>query len=506
MVQSRTHNSIKNATINLVAKLLSMVCGFVMRTVFLKYLGDQYTGVSTLFSDILNILSFTELGIGAAVSFSLYKPIAEKDDYRIAQLMKLYRYVYYAIGGTVLVLGSALTPFLGYFVKNAPDIKESISLIYFLYVLKTAFSYLLVYKSTFIIAEQKQYIVTGIECVVTTIKTVVDVIILMTTKNFMLYLLLEIIRVVATNVIISRYAKRDIKEINGDISISRSDAAVLFKNVKDVFIYKVSGIVLGSTDSMIISHFVNVESVTLLANYNLIFNAINSIVYQITSAMTASVGNLVVSNTKEDQKRVFSALNFLSFVFSAVECCGLWLCSTPFVTILWGYNYELAMPIVAMLCINTFFINMHLSVDVFRTANGIFHKGRLRPLATALINLVVSIIAVQYWGIFGVLFGTVVSRATTQVWYDVKLVYNTAFECSVGRYYLRYTMYFVLILANCILGYYLLSILPQIALMRFVVGAVYSILINALVIVLCFRKTPEYTYAKNTFIAIIRRN
>lgn len=505
MGNSRTKNSVKNTTINLSAKLITMLCGFVIRTIFLKYLGDQYTGVSTLFTDILNILSFTELGIGTAVSFALYKPIAENDEHRIALLMKLYKYIYMAISGAVLVLGLLFIPFLRLFVDEVPDIKENITVIYIMYVLKTSFSYLLVYKSTLVIAKQKQYIVTGIESASTVVITILDVILLMTTRNFMVYLWLELARVIVTNLIISVYANKELKESHKELKINRADVSSLFKDVKDVFIYKVNGIVLNSTDSMITSYFVNIASVTLLSNYNMIFNAINSILYQVTSAMTASVGNLAVMKSKDEQKQVFSTVNFLSFVFSIIECTGLWLCGNSFITILWGENYVLSTSIVAVLCINSFIINMHLSIDMFRTANGIFHKGRLRPLATAIINLVVSLIAVQYAGLFGVLFGTVVSRVTTQVWYDSKLIFNTVFCCSVKRYYIRYLIYFVTTCGSCALGSILLHCMPQSSVLRFIIGFVYAIGFNAVAIIICFRKTDEYQNALSYIRAIINK-
>lgn len=500
MGSSRTYNSVKNATINLVAKLAALLCGFIIRTFFLKCLGDQYTGISSLFTDILNLLSFTELGIGTAVSFSLYKPIAENDHSRISQLMKLYKYVYTAISGIVLILGLLFIPFLKYFVKNIPDIKENIILVYIMYVLKTSFSYLLIYKSTFIIAKQKQYIVTGTECVITTIKTLLDIIILITTKNFMAYLWLELICVLATNLIISAYSNKEMKKSDDEIKISKSDFISLFKDVKDIVFYKVCGVVLNSTDSMIISRFVNITSVTLLSNYNIIFNAINGVIYQILSAMTASVGNLAVTKSKNDQKKVFSTINFLSFIFSLVECTGLWLCVNSFITMLWGKRYALSMPIVALLCINAFFINMHLSADMFRTANGIFHKGRLRPLATATVNLVVSLIAVRSMGLFGVLLGTVVSRAATQLWYDPKLVFNTAFNSSVKKYYLRYLMYSVTTAANCFAGMMLINALSQNPTTTFALGAIYTGISSLLIILLFYSKTFEYkstvAYAK----------
>ncbi len=499
MSESRTKNSVKNATINVAAKILTMICAFVIRTIFLKYLGDQYTGVSTLFTDLLNILSFTELGIGTAVSFSLYKPIAENNDYRIAQLMKLYKYIYLAISCVVLILGILLIPFLDLFVTDVPDIKESITIIYIMYVIKTSLSYLLVYRSTLVIAKQKQFIVTGIESTCTAIKTVFDVILLITTRNFMVYLWLEIARVIATNLIISMYSKRDIPNVNVDVRIEKKDLLSLFKDVKDVFLYKVSGIVLSSTGSVITSMFVNVASVTLLSNYNMIVSALNNMIYQVTSAMTASVGNLAAVKTKDEQREVFYTVNFLSFVFSLVECTGLWMCANSFVELLWGEQYVLSSSVVALLCINAFVVNMHLSVDMFRTANGMFRKGRLRPLATAIINLTVSLIAVQYLGLFGVWLGVVVARLATQTWYDPKIVFNNIFNCSVKKYYLKYVCYLFVTVGICIIGTFLLNCLPESAIIRFVFGFLYAVIISVGIIILLFRKTKEY---RNTIVYV----
>lgn len=506
MSDSRTRNSVKNASINISAKIVTMICSFVIRTIFLKYLGDQYTGVSTLFTDLLNVLSFTELGIGTAISFSLYKPIANNDYYRIAQLMKLYKYIYISISSTVFFLGILLIPFLDLFVKDVPEIKESITTIYIMYLIKTSLSYLLVYKSTLVIAKQKQFIVTAVESSCTVIKTVLDVILLITSKNFMVYLWLEIARVVATNLIISIYSKRHLQSINLNVKIEKEDFISLFNNVKDVFLYKISGIVLSSTGNIITSMFVSVTSVTLLSNYNMIVSALNNMVYQVTSAVTASVGNLAVVKTKDEQREVFYTINFICFIFSVLECTGLWMCANSFVELLWGEQYVLNSSIVALLCINVFFVNMHLSIDMFRTANGMFRKGRLRPLATAIINLIVSLIAVQYLELFGVWLGIVVARLFTQTWYDPKIVFNNIFNCSVKKYYMKYVSYMFVTTGICVVGTLLKYFIPETTGIKFLFGFLYAVIVSAIIIILLFRKTKEYQNTKMYFCLLLKNN
>lgn len=506
MADSRTKNSAKNAIINIVSRICSILCSFVIRTIFLRYLGEQYTGVSTLFTDILNILSFTELGIGTAISFAFYKPVATDDKKRIAELMHLCKYIYTAIALAILIIGILLVPALGVFVKDVPDIKENITYIYILYVIKTAASYLLIYKSTLLIAKQKQFLVTGVESICTVVKTGIDIIILVTTRNFLLYLYLEIARVVISNIIISRFSDRELKnnEYYKNVKIKLADFKGLFSNVKDVFIYKVNGIILTSTDSLVISTIINTSAVAYMSNYNLIFNAVNNIAYQAVSAVTASVGNLAVLKTNKEQKNVFYTLNFICFMFTCVATVGLWLCVNPFIELIWGSKYVLSESIVLLLCINLFIINMHMIVDMFRTANGIFREGRMRPLATAIINLVVSIIAAKYMGLQGVLLGTVVARASTQLWYDSKLVFNLVFKSSVKGYYLKYALYGAIVFLYCIIG----SLLPhsiQQPIFKFAIGFIFAVILVTGMNILLFGKTDSFKNAMQYVRLIFKR-
>lgn len=506
MESSRTLNSLKNATINLAAKFSAILCSFIIRTIFLKYLGDQYTGVSTLFTDILNILSFTELGIGTAISFAFYKPIAENDEKKITELMCFCKYAYTIISIAVLVLGFALIPALGFFVKDVPDIKENITYIYVLYVIKTSCSYLLVYKSTLLIAKQKQFVVTATESICTILKTALDVVLIMVTRNFLLYLYLEIARVVISNLIISHFSNVELRhnKYYKKVKIKLSEFRGLFSNVKDVFIYKVNGIVLTSTDSLIISRVISTATVTYISNYNLIFNAINNIAYQVISAVTASVGNLAVLKSRKEQKDVFYTINFMCYVFTGVAVVGLWMCVNPFIEMIWGEKYVLPQTIVLLLCMNFFMVNMHMVVDMFRNANGIFHEGRMRPLATAIINLLVSVIAARFIGLHGVLLGTVVSRLTTQVWYDSKLIFKLVFKESVKNYYMRYISYSVITILCCAIGWFLESLCSN-AIMKFIVGVIFTIVGTLAVDIVIFRKTESFRSSINYMMVVLKR-
>lgn len=247
------------------------------------------------------------MGIGTAISFAFYKPVAENDEKRIAELMQFCKIAYTTICITVMALGVALVPALDFFVRDVPDIKEDIAYIYILYVIKTACSYLLIYKSTLLMAKQKQFVVTATDSVCTILKTIVDFIVTVATRNFLLYLYLEIARVIVSNVVISYFSDKELKDnrYHKKVRIKISDFKGLFSNVRDVFIYKVNGIILNSTDSLIISRVISTVSVTYISNYNMIFTAASTVAFQAISAVTASVGNFAVLKSKSDQKNVF---------------------------------------------------------------------------------------------------------------------------------------------------------------------------------------------------------
>ena len=129
--KSRTTNSIINSIIGVVSQGSSIILNFVTRLVFVKCLNEEYLGVNGLFSNILTVLSLAELGVGTAIIYSLYKPVADKDELKISALLNYYRKAYQIIGIIITVLGLLLTPFLNVIIKDQPDIPN----LEFIYVL-----------------------------------------------------------------------------------------------------------------------------------------------------------------------------------------------------------------------------------------------------------------------------------------------------------------------------------------------------------------------------------
>lgn len=508
MKESRTKYTFLNSITGMIVKIVTIVVAFVTRTVFIKTLGIQYAGVSGVFSNVLTVLSFAEMGIGSAIVYALYKPIADNDEVQIAKLMNAYKKIYSIIAVVILALGLCLIPFLGFIITDVPDIIEDIRLIYVLYLLNTASSYLLIYKSSFLTAAQKDYLVSKAKIIVSIGKATVECVVLLLTHNFILYLLISIFTQVTQNIYIARVAEREYPVLREKTNerLSNDEKGRLFKDVKALFMYKVSGTVLDGTDSIVISSFIGTSFVGILGNYNLIVNQIYSFVMQIFTATSASIGNLAATSSKEHQESVFDKMLFLCFWIYCFCATSLWTLLNPFMTIWQGKNLLFSSSMVLLLVMDFWMKGMLSPISQFRTSNGLFVQGQYRPLIMAMINIVVSIYLVKRIGITGVIAGTIISRVTTQNWYDPYLVYKHVFQSSVWKYYIKYLTYGGITLATCWISSSILAVLPiQNDFVKLFAGAGLSVFIPNAAIVLLFYKTQEFHSVLDLIKKVLKR-
>ena len=275
--ESRTKSSFKNIIFTVGGQLSKEVLAFVVRTVFIKTLATEYLGVNGLFTNILSFLSLAEMGVGSALIFSMYKPMADHDEERLKMYMAVYKKVYTFIGIFILAGGASLTPFLDVFMKERPNIPH-LELIYILYLLNTGATYFFAYKGSIFNADQRAYIVTANTTLFNIVQSVVRIVVLLTTKNFIAYLSLSIIVVYIQNFTIAKKADKAypfIKEKNVQ-KLPKEEAKTLSKNIGALLLHKVGAVILNSSDNIIISKFVGVVSVGLFSNYSLIINAVKT--------------------------------------------------------------------------------------------------------------------------------------------------------------------------------------------------------------------------------------
>lgn len=501
---SRTEKTLKNIIFGLGSKILNVLIAFGTRTVFIYALGKEYLGVSSLFTSILTVLSLAELGFAEAITYNLYKPLAEENKEKVTSIMHFFKKVYLIVGLTVFVLGMALIPWLDYLVTDVPEIKENITVIYILYVINSAISYLYVYKSTLLEAAQQKYLISTVNTIVTLIKSILNCVLLLITKNFLLYLVIEIVGTVLYNIIISRVTEKKYPNMlrDSDVTLSKEEKKGILKNVKAMFFYKASGVVLTSTDNIVINGFINTVTVGIYSNYTLITNQVYTIILQIFNAATASIGNLAVCENKDKQYEVFRKMQFFCFAIYCVCCAMLFVLLNPFIKIWIGDQYLLPISTIIVIIINFYLTGILTVIASFRTTNGLFVQGQYRPIIMAVINIIVSIVLVKLYGITGVVLGTIISRLCTQAWYDPCLIYKKVFSKNVGEYFWTNIKYIIVTITCCGLAYIMANyIVLSNAIINLIIKAVIAFLIPIIAIVLLYRKTFEFNY----FLQLIKK-
>ena len=311
--KSRTKNALLNMISGSTMQIINVLLGFVSRTIFIKLLNADYLGVNSLYSNILMVLSFAELGIGNAIAFCLYEPIANNDKKRIQALMKFYKKAYSFIGIIIFIIGLGLIPFMNIIIKNPPNIKENLTLIYILFLLNTSISYFFSYKKTLIIADQKVYIENFYNRLFQIIQVIAQSILLLLTHQYLAYLIIYLVCTILLNVSLAKKADKlyPLLQEKNDNKLSKEEIHSIFKNVKALFVYKFGAVILDGTDSIIISAIINITTVGISSNYTLLINSVSNIVGQGFNGITASIGNLAAQGDKKKIRTVINELRLL---------------------------------------------------------------------------------------------------------------------------------------------------------------------------------------------------
>ncbi len=448
---SRVRNTLMNTTFGIVVKFITLFSNFLIRTVFIRYLGIEYTGVSAVFTDLLNMLSFAELGIGTAITYALYRPIAQEDHLQIAKVMNLFKKAYRIIALVIFSVGILLVPFLDRLITNVPSVKESITLIYILYIVNTSVSYLFIYKSTLLTANQQAYVVSLISVICTMLRIAIQTVVIALFRNFILFLVIGIVFTVVQNLIISIRANREFEEIlqYKKEQLSSGEKKHIFKDVKALVLYKVSGTVLTGTDNLIISSMLGANIVGFVSNYSLIVAETYHLALQFLNSVTASLGNLIASKDEQKQYSTFQVINFACETFFTICTVGLFCLLDEFVGTIWlGEEFLVSRWVILLLCLDFFLKGNATIVNSFRNANGLFVQGQYRPLAMAILKLIISVAAVIKMGLPGIYLGTVIARICTQLWYDPWILYKHAFRKNVKFYIQEYLAWVVVLCAS----------------------------------------------------------
>ncbi len=503
----RTSNSIKNSVTSLAGNAFSFIIAFIAQAIFVRILGTEYLGLNGLFTNILSMLSIFEFGIGNAIVFNLYKPLSENDYEKVTSLMNFYKKAYRIIALLIFIFGIFLLPFLHIFIDDI-TIDINIYIVYLLFLLSTISSYLMAYKRSLIIANQKNYIINIIHVVYLALVNISQLLIILLFKNYYLYLVVKIICQLLENLFISIFANKKYSYLKKceNTKLDKKTEKDIFDRVKALFFHKIGSIIVSGTDNIIISYFFGIASVGLYTNYNTITNAINTIFSQVISSTTASVGNLLISSNETKKFNVFRKIRFLNSWISIFTSISLLVIVQPFISLWVGSQYQLSMIVVCVIVLNYFQKMQRQTYSTFKDSAGIWIEDKFIPLIESFINLFFSIICLKLFGFVGVFMGTIISGLTLWCYSYPKFVYKRLFNRSYLDYAketIGYILLFIIV-ATITYGISMLFVVNSV-LLQVIINIIMCCIIPNLILYIIFRKTDNFMYFKNLIFNIINK-
>lgn len=450
----RTKNATRNIIFGVTLKAYQIILPFIMRTAMIYFMSVQYLGLNSLFTSILQVLNLAELGVGSAMIYSMYKPIADDDNEIICALMKVYRNYYRVIGLVIAVIGCLLTPFIPKLISGNIPKGINIYILYLLNLAATVLSYwLYAYKNCILQAHQRTDVVSKVMLVTSTIQYALQFFVLWLFKNYYLYVIVILLTQAITNIATAMAADKLYPQFRPKGRLSKDEVFKINCRIRDLFTSKIGGIIVNSADTIVISAFLGLTVLAIYQNYFFILTSITGFITIVFSSVTAGIGNSLIVETKEKN---FSDLNVFTFIICWISgfcsCCFLNLYQ-PFMELWVGKDLMLDFSIVVCFVIYFYVCEVNQLLNTYKDAGGIWHEDRFRPLVTAIVNLGMNLVMVQFWGLYGIILSTVLSMILVGMPWLFHNLFTTMFEKKkLKKYLISLFFYIIVSFVACIIS------------------------------------------------------
>ena len=507
MADSRVKNVSRNFIFSVVNYLLTIVFGFVSRTIFLNFLSVEYLGLNSLFTNVLTVLSLAELGFGSAIVFAMYKPVATGDNEKVRQLLQLYKKYYTIIGLVVLGIGLALLPFIKHLINGQPSVDVNLYVVYALFLLSNVVTYFFAYRRSLLLTCQRIDIEIKFSILKTILMFVGQLLVLATTKNYYIYISVAIVCGVVDNLGIYIYTNNKYKEFVAlpSSSLPLEDRKAIGKNVRALVYHKLGSVFVYSIDSIIISAVLSLSVLGLYSNYLLFTTYLTSLLALFTSSIKGSVGNYIATKSPEETRKLMGTFNFVWFwLIGFVSICLLNLYQ-PFISLWLGEQYLLSFDIVVVICLNFLISNSRYMTGTFKECAGLFWNDRFKSLMECVVNFISSILLAKVWGLTGVIAGTILSNVLVAVWVEPVVLYKHYYKKSSAGYFLKYLIYFLAIVVGAVATYFACGLVNVAGIWGFVLKAGICVVVPNVLFLLFSFATKDFKNAFSIGIGLLKK-
>lgn len=494
----RIKSATRNIAFGFIGQAATLILSFTLRTIFIMHLSEDLLGVNSMYSNILSLLNMAELGIGTALNFSLYGPVARGEKEKIKSYMQLYRKAYRVIATVVAVVGLLLVPFLKYLAKNPGDVSErDLTLYYLIFLFNTVSSYFVAYKYSLVNAEQKNYIQTNILTITKIVTVSIQIAVVVITENFYLFLLTDAAVQLVQKVFVSIYLDKKyplLKEKNIE-PLAKAESDEVWNKTKALVFHKVGDVARLQTDAIIITSFIQVKMAGYVDNYNLVLNSVSNFVNIIFNSVISSFGNLIATESKQKQYEMFKVYRFFASWIYGYSCVGFMILLTPLIRIWIGDKWVLVPAAVYCILTDYYFKGDRIVLSNYKTAAGVFEQDKYLALIQGAVNLVLSIALVQTpLGIVGIYVGTIVSGLIANITKPI-IIYRACFDMDASSYFIdsfKYIASLLFVLLSC--HFISLKVLSNLNIFTFLIMAVIITVVFNGVYFILYGRSEEFKY------------
>lgn len=458
----RTKNATRNLFFGIILRAYQMLIPFFMRTVMIYTIGIQYLGLNSLFTSVLSVLNLAELGVGSAMVYSMYKPVAEDDELMICALMKMYRTYYRVIGLIIAIVGCLLTPFIPRLILEDISIEIDIYVLYLLNLGTVVLSYwLFAYKNSILQVYQRIDITSKITLITSTIQYGLQFFALYVLKNYYIYIGIMLITQALTNIFTAICAKMHYPNFKPLGNLSKIEVKKVNQRIKDLFTAKLGAVVVGSADSIIISTFLGLTILAVYQNYYYIMNSICGFIAVIFSSITAGIGNSLVTETNEKNYNDFRKFSFIICFILCICCCCFIGLYQPFMKLWVGSGLMLDFSFVVLFCVLFYCLELSMVWATVKDAAGLWHSDRFRPFIGSAANLILNIILVQYIGLYGIIISTIVSYVFVSMPWLIRNLFVLLYKKPLWQYLKQIFMYMGITVITCVITYFICGFIER---------------------------------------------
>jgi len=500
------NNTKKGVIFGTIHNIVSLLTFFIIQTIIIRKLGPEYVGIKGLFKSILTVLNLAELGFGCAIVFSMYKPIADEDIDTISALLNTYKKAYYIVGLTILGIGLLLMPVVPYLIKGTYPQDINIYLVYFLFLIDSALSYMFyAYKQALLSAYQRTDVISKFNIFILLIMNFIGIVLLLLTSNFYIYLLSSLSTTIVRNIVLSKVVDRMYPEIKAKGEVSTEFKKEIKGNVSALLLANICSVSRNSFDSIFISMFIGLTQTAIYSNYFCIMAAVSTFTQIVLSSLLAGIGNNIVLNSVKENYKMMIIINKFYIVLCGILTTFMLCLYQPFMSLWVGEKLLYENYIMILFPIYFYLLRIGDIRMVYSNAAGLFKQDRLRIVIETIMNIILNYLFVKQWGVFGVLLATIITIIFSFIT-GAMVLFKHYLKASKFEYFKNELVYMVCTAVCCLLTYFICTLFNS-------SDIIFVLLIRILICLVCtpliyyvlLHITGDYLEIKEFIISIRKR-